>query len=267
MESNIRNELKVGLFAIAGLVLFCLSIIMLGGSKSLFSSRYELKIRLPQVQGLGKGSVVTLTGVQVGNVSAINFIAGSSDVEVTVEIDSKVQDRITEGSKASIKTQGALGDKYVFIEPGPTGATPLKEGAIIETDKTPDLIDMIASKGAELGEIIAVIKEVRQMFENINRDGKSAKLMANLVEGSDNFNKFMAEARATFKDFRSDAIGPMSSVMRKLDSGQGTLGALISDPTVYNKISGFLGESPRNKFLKPLIRESIETSEGKKKSK
>ncbi|MBX3023114.1 MAG: MCE family protein [Bdellovibrionales bacterium] len=264
METSLRTQIKVGVFAVLGVVLFCLSIVLLGGNKSFFTDTYDLKVRLPQVQGLGRGSVVTLTGVQVGNIDEINFIENSSDVEVTLKLQEAVQKRITEGSKASVKTQGALGDKFIYIEPGSPTNPPLKDGAILETDKTPDLIDMIASKGAELGEIVSVIKEVRLLFENINKDGRSAKLMSNLVESTDQFGKFMVEARETFRLMRTDAIEPMAGVMRKIDNGQGTLGALINDPSLHNRITSFFGDSPRNKFLKPLIRESIQTNESKK---
>lgn len=263
MESSLSKEIKVGVFAAAGVVLFCLSIILLGGDKWFFADTYQLKVRLPQVQGLAIGSVVTLTGVQVGNISDINFIEKSSDVEVTVSIDRKVQPRITEGSKASVKTQGALGDKYVYVEPGPGDAPALKDGAILETDRSPDFLDLIASKGAELGEVVNVIKEVRVLFENMNRDGRSGKLMTNLISASDEFSRFMVEARETFKMMRNEAIVPMSSVMKKVDRGEGTLGALVNDPSLHNRISNFFGETPRNKFLKPLIRDSIQASEKK----
>ena len=52
--------------------------------------------------------------------------------------------------------------------------------------------------------------------------------------------------------------------MAALDNGQGTLGALINDPSLHNRISAFMGEAPRNRFLKPLIRESIQTNEKNK---
>lgn len=264
METTISKEIKVGIFTVVGIVLFCLSVILLGGDKFFFSDDYELKVRLPTAQGLGIGSVVTLSGVPVGNVRKINFIPKSTEVELTVSVLSEVQDRITERSKVTVKTQGALGDKYLYIEPGEIGGTPLKEGALIETDKTPDFLDLISSKGAELGEVVNVIKEVKVLFENINRDGKSQKLVSNLVDASAEFTKFMQEGRETFKVMRTETFAPMASIMKKVDRGDGTLGALVNDPSLHNRISNFFGEQPRNKFLKPLIRDSIQTNESKK---
>jgi phospholipid/cholesterol/gamma-HCH transport system substrate-binding protein len=261
METTLSHEVKVGLFTLVGVILFCISVILLGGDKFFFSRSYTLRIRMAQVQGLGRGSVVSLTGVPVGNVERIDFVRDSSDVEVVITLQKAVQSKVTEGSKASIKTQGALGDKYVYIDPGPTNGTPLKEGSQLPMDKTPDFLDIIASKGAELGEIVEVIKEVHT---HINRDGRSAKLVTNLVTSTDELGKFLAEGRETFRVLRTDTLQPMSSVMRKLDRGQGTLGALINDPSLHDRLNSMLGESPRNKFLKPLIRDSIQTNEQKK---
>jgi phospholipid/cholesterol/gamma-HCH transport system substrate-binding protein len=264
MESNLSKELKVGIFTAVGIVLFCLSIILLGGDKFFFASREKLFVRLPQVQGLGQGSVVSLSGVQIGNVDGIEFIDKSHDVEVKLSINSSALKRITEGSKATVKTQGALGDKYIYIEPGPVEAAPLKPGALIETDRSPDFLDLIAQKGAEMSEVVDVVKEMHILLANMNKENRSARLMENLAVASGEMTKFMAEGRETFRALRTDAIQPLASVMKKIDNGQGTMGALINDNSLHNRISAFFGEQPRNKFLKPLIRESIETNEKKK---
>jgi phospholipid/cholesterol/gamma-HCH transport system substrate-binding protein len=264
MNTTLSREIKVGIFTVVGIVLFCLSVILLGGDKFFFQKSYRLKIRLPQATGLGVGSVVSLSGVPVGNVQGIDFVEKSSDVEVTISLEQAVQNRVTEGSKASIKTQGALGDKYIFIQPGPIDAQPLRDGAILDTDRSPDFLDLIASKGAEMGEVVNVIKEVRILFENMNRDGRSGRLMSNLVDASGELSSFLKEGRETFRMMRTDAIVPMASVMKKIDRGDGTIGALINDPSLHNRISSFFGDQPRNRFLKPLIRESIETNEKKK---
>ena len=253
---ELKQQIKVGIFATIGLVMFLLSVILLGGDKFFLKKVIEYKVQLPQVQGLGRGSVVSLSGVVVGNITDIDFIPGSTEVAVHMNIEASVQNRITEGSKATVKTQGALGDKYVYIDPGPVDAAPLKPGSFIETDKTPDFLDLIASKGAQIGEVVEVIKEVRLLFQNINQDNRSRKLMQNLVTSTETLNQFLGEGREAFKT--------MNSVMKKVDKGQGTLGSLINDPSMYNRMMGFMGESPRNKFLKPLIRDSIQTNEQKK---
>ncbi len=261
MEVSLRHQIKVGIFVTIGLVMFCVSIILLGGDRFFLKKTYELKVRLPQVQGLARGSVVSLAGVPVGNVRELNFVQGSTDIEVTFNVEHAVHNRITVGSRASVKTQGALGDKYIYIEPGPPDAQPLAPGSLVDTDQTPDFLDLIASKGQEMGEIIEVIKEVRKLFASMNQDGRSGKLMSNLVQSTESLHQFLSEGRETFRLLRTQTLEPMANVMKKIDKGQGTLGALINDPTLHSRLTNFLGKSPRNQFLKPLIRDSIQASE------
>jgi phospholipid/cholesterol/gamma-HCH transport system substrate-binding protein len=261
MLSKLSHEIKVGIFVLVGVILFCVSIILLGGDRLFLTSLYRLRVRLPQVQGLAKGSVVSLAGVPVGNVEKIRFIDKSSDIELVVAIDRDVQKRITEGSLASVKTQGALGDKYVYIDPGPLDGKPLLNDALLETDKSPDFLDIIASKGAEMGEVVDVIKEVHIMLKNFNADNRSARLMTNLVNSTDRLNRVLGETQDTMSLLRKDTLVPLASVMKKIDRGQGTLGQLINDPSLGNRLSSMLGAPTRNKFLKPLIRDAIETNE------
>lgn len=264
MAEHLRTDIKVGLFSLVGLVLFCLSIILLGGDKWFLTRTYQLKLHMNQVQGLGRGSVVTLTGVPIGNIDDIKFSEGSNDVEVTLSVELAMQKRITEGSRATIKTQGALGDKFIFIEPGPPANKPIPTGGSLELDRTPDLFDVIAQRGAEFGEIVEVIKEVRKLFENINHDGRSARMMENLAATSGELNKLSGETREALKFMRQETLQPMANILRKIDNGQGTLGALINDPSLHNRLSAFMGEAPRNRFLKPLLRDSIQTNESQK---
>ena len=253
MESSLKNEVKVGIFIILGIVGFCISVLLLGGDQMFFKARYQLKVKLPQVQGLGPGSIVSLAGVPVGNINEVLFQNGNDGIEVVMDVDESVKHRITEGTMASVKTQGALGDKYIYLTPGPLNAPALAENSYVSADAGGDLIDMITAKGAELAQVVEVIKEVKTLLHSINEGNRTSQLMSNLVSTTDNLNKLMVDSRKAMTHFES--------VAQKIDKGQGTLGALINDPTLHNRIMSMVGDTPRNKFLKPIIRDTIESHE------
>lgn len=260
MESTRSKEIKVGIFAVLGIAAFLVSILLLGGDKMLFRSTYKLRVALPDVQGLARGSIVSLEGVPVGNVRTLTFIPGSTEIEVVMEIYTENRSRITQGSKASVKTQGALGDKFIYIQSGPLTSPPLAENSFIDSDHGGDLLDILSKRGAEFGQVIEVIKEVKELFYRINKDGRSDRLMQNLVNSTQALNETLLEAKQTMASFAS--LKPqMQSILTKIDHGDGTLGALVNDPTLHNKLLQLLGGSNRNKFLTPMIRESIKESE------
>ncbi len=261
MESQTQSEWKVGVFVTIGLISLAFTILALGGDQMFLVSKMQLKVKFPQVQGLAKGSVVSLSGVIIGNVRHIEFVENDGQLEVTMDIDRSYHSRIPQGSTASVKTQGALGDKYIYIEPGSLTSPPIQEGGYLTAHTGGDLFDVISKRGAELAGVLEVIKEVQTLFQNINRNGRSAQLVDNLLQSSHNLNLFLVEARGALKETRGGTLRRLESVLTKMDEGQGTLGALLNDPHLHNRLSTLLGEQPRHQFLTPLIRDTIRTHE------
>jgi phospholipid/cholesterol/gamma-HCH transport system substrate-binding protein len=188
-------------------------------------------------------------------------------------VDRKYQTQITEGAVASLKTQGALGDRYVYIEAHPAIGSTLKDGDTLKTADSPDLFEMISSKGAQFDNILDLIKDVQRLVHTFNEHDRMTVLMENMTQASQNLNGFLAEGRATLKDFHQltadsntkEALVHFNSIMKKIDHGDGTLGALINDPSLHDRLLALVGENPRNKYMKSLLRQSIQAEDGQKK--
>ncbi|MGZ3771450.1 MAG: MlaD family protein, partial [Bdellovibrio sp.] len=127
MESQGSTQVKVGIFITVGTILILASIFFLGADKSIFTKYVRLHSYFDQVQGLAVGSVVSLSGVTVGNVESITFVSEKNSLDVKMKIDQKFINRIRQGSQVEIRTQGALGDKFIFIIPGDPKNTVVKE--------------------------------------------------------------------------------------------------------------------------------------------
>lgn len=264
MNQQFKNDIRVGIFVLGGLTLFATSILLLGGDKYFFRSTYPLKLNLKQAQGLVEGSQVSLSGVDVGLVEKIEF-RSDLKLDITILVDKNFSSKITQSSVASVKTQGALGDKFLFIEPGSQDLPPLKSGDYLKVNEGGDLLDLISDRGSEISHLFEAIKEVHYLIKSFNDNNRTALIMENLVSSSDNLNKLLLDSRKILSDLQSEnnqssdlkrTLQNLASISEKLDSGQGTLGAIINDPTIHEKLISFIGDSPRSKFLKPLIRET-----------
>ena len=245
MEASYRTQIKVGIFSLIALVVLVISILVLGGYQLFFRKTYQLKVAFDQVQGLSKGSVVSLMGFPVGNINQIRFLP-SGLLEVTMDVDQEYQNQITAGSNASVKTQGALGDKYVYITPGKASAPPLKDGESLTPGETSDFIDQIASESEKLSGVGDVIEQLNILLKNLNHENNSQKLVKNLTNTSKSMDQFFVTAE-------QETLMRLNSILKKIDEGDGTLGELINDKRLYKKIMSFVGDSKRNQFLSPLI--------------
>lgn len=253
MENKSRRLFLVGVFVATATVLLVLSIILIGGNQMFFSSRYQLLAKFNDAQGLSEGSVVSLAGIQVGNVSETAVHPDENSVIVRLAIDDSFQDRITKNSVASVRSMGPLGDKYVYIEPGQP-SEPLIDGAIIPSVVRKDFIEALEEQSADIAKVGDILSKTSDLMNQLTAENRTALVMENLAAASKNL-KDITDRPETHQTLRS-----LSRILKKVDEGEGTLGRLVNDPSLYERLMDLTGASARNRFLKPLIRSTVESS-------
>jgi phospholipid/cholesterol/gamma-HCH transport system substrate-binding protein len=140
---NRTLETGVGLFLLAGiLALLLLALRVSGLSVSAANDSYKLYAYFDNIAGLTVRAKVTMAGVAIGKVTAIDLDHDNFTGRVTMEIQKRV-DNLPSDSTASILTAGLLGEKYIGISVGGE-QTLLKEGSTIhDTQSSLVLEDLI----------------------------------------------------------------------------------------------------------------------------
>lgn len=254
MQSREAVQVRVGLFVFAGVFLAMIIIFLLGGEKQIFTRQYALKASFEDISGLRVGAPVQLAGVRVGMVDRIDFGAepGEKKVLVRLSIDREFQERIRRDSVASINTQGLLGDKIVSVSLGGPDQEILKEWEMIQTEERPSLF-AIAEKGGDImNNLNRAAKAVTSVLEEVEKGGG---LLHTLI--------YESEERPVGKDFSEmakelkTASRELREILQRVNRGEGTVGALLKDPGVYEDIRRLFGRIERNKLLRHIIRSRI----------
>jgi phospholipid/cholesterol/gamma-HCH transport system substrate-binding protein len=210
------SELKIGVVTIAAIVIACLLIFSLTGSKGFFWQRYALKARFADVAGLAPGSPVRIAGVQVGSVKRIEF--AGDQVDVIFEVNKENRTRITDRSTAVLGSVSLLGTSAVDITASVEG-TPLPEWAYVRPARPKAQLSDVAEK-ANVG-----IEEITGLLQDIRHGkGTAGKLLTD-EELYAELHRFVATA------------GQMT---RELQQGRGTLGKLLKDPKAANALEASL---------------------------
>ena len=118
---------KVGAFflvvlAITGLLIWKIEDLRIGRGRP-----RKVTVQFGNVAGLDEKTAVRVAGVSVGKVSKIRLVEGKALVDVDLDPDVALR----QGASASIESRGLLGEKYVELVPGPFGAAPLPDNAVI----------------------------------------------------------------------------------------------------------------------------------------
>lgn len=124
-------EILVGAFMAAGfLALFFLAMKVSNLSAEVGGEGYRLQARFENVGSLKVRAPVTIAGVRVGRVEAIDFDPRRFEALVTLRMDPRYR-QIPEDTIASIFTAGLLGEQYIALAPGGSEAN-LGDGGLLE---------------------------------------------------------------------------------------------------------------------------------------
>lgn len=258
------SEITVGVVLVLAFGVFLVALILVGSNVKLFSPTYSLRIFVPNIEGLVDGSMVTLAGRKVGFVKDIRFTQqdGMNGIEVELSIDTKYQSQITKRSKATIKTIGLLGDKYVDITLGQTGERALAEGDHVAVDLTPDIAEISRKVSDAIDDFVETVRHTRNITQKIDEGKGAVGRLVNSEEMSASLDQFIASvSRITaIMESKTSTAGRMlrdttlfvdlsavaenlSEITTKIRRGEGTLGKIVTDPALYEELSRFANKA------------------------
>jgi phospholipid/cholesterol/gamma-HCH transport system substrate-binding protein len=140
---NRTLEIGVGLFLLAGLLaLLLLALRVSGLTVGSSDNTYKVYAHFENIAGLTVRSKVTMAGVTVGKVTAIDLDRNSYMGRVTMQLDDAV-DNLPADSTASILTAGLLGEKYIGLSVGGEEEVLRDGGTIHDTQSSLVLEDLI----------------------------------------------------------------------------------------------------------------------------
>lgn len=209
MTGAATSTVRLGAFIIFGLLAFGVMVFLLGNKQFLFSSTYDINAAFESVAGLDEGAPVRAGGVRIGTVKGIQLPHRPQDkITVELELASSTRDVIKKDSIATIETEGLLGNKYVAVTFGSAEAEEVRSGESIESQPSVDYGD--------------VAKKASEMLDSAKQAVDSSKVAIGNI---------------------NDATDDMKSIAGKMNSGQGTMGALLNDRSLYQGLNATVAEA------------------------
>ncbi|NLU13605.1 MAG: outer membrane lipid asymmetry maintenance protein MlaD [Gammaproteobacteria bacterium] len=138
-------EISVGVFLLAGmLALLLLALRVSGLTVANSADTYKLVAHFDNISGLTTRAKVTMAGVTVGKVVAIDFDTETYTGKVSMEVQSRVNN-LPIDTTASILTAGLLGEKYISLSVGGEDEV-LKDGDVIYDTQSSLVLEELIGK-------------------------------------------------------------------------------------------------------------------------
>lgn len=257
------SDLRTGIFFLLGLGFAAYLGLVVGKNSSLFTGVTTIKVLSRDVQGLAENNFVSVSGKKIGTVSKLDFVTNNDSLFVVAELRLRNEFAVlvTKDAKATIRSLGVLGDKYVDIITGKgpqvkngdfialdaeDGMAELTGGANEALAKINELLDKINSgkgvagrlvsdekMGAELAETVSSLKSTSAELSALSKKASSGNgLLPKLINDGE-----LAKNTQETVSRLNKAAEKTEALMAKLESDQGTFGQLHSNPALYNNLN------------------------------
>lgn len=241
------SELKIGIIAVAAMILAAMLIVAVGGAAGFSWQRYTLKTKFPDVKGLKSGAVVRVAGVEVGKVSDVQL--SGAEVEVALEVKKGNEERITSNSRAAIGSLSLLGEPVIDISPSTTG-TPLKDGDYIQAGRAPGQLADVADTAREgLEQVTSILKDIRNGKGTVGKiftDDELYKEITGFVSAAEGVTSYIRDGRGSLGRLLKDpataehlnaSLANLQEMTQRINAGEGSLGRLLKDDAMAKSLT------------------------------
>jgi phospholipid/cholesterol/gamma-HCH transport system substrate-binding protein len=209
-----RNSLETNLGIFVVIVIFAAwAIVETLGGVDLFHHGYHVSALFNTAQELKVGDSVKMAGVEIGRVEKISLDATNNKVDVLMKLH--LDAVVKTDSKAVVNFTGLMGQNFVAIDFGTPAAPAAVEGATLETEEQPDLNAVMA----KLDKATAGIENLTKSFTPDTINNLFGPLTDFIKQNSGNIG---------------GSISNIDNITGQIASGQGTVGKLIYDQTLYD---------------------------------
>ena len=210
--------ISVGIFVFVALAIAVIFVFLIG-SFELIRPGYYIKIGFTFANGVKMGAPVRFAGVDVGEVRGLRTYYDPQLNKTRVEVSTWLRNdvKVPADSRVWINTLGLLGEKYIEIQPGDNYSFILKNGDHL------------------IGEDPVSMQEITEL---------GRKIAFKLDEGIESLNKIIKDE--DLKTSLRQALADIRDITGRIKSGEGTIGRLIYDSTLYNDAEELMGDMKRN---------------------
>lgn len=198
------SQLRVGIFVLAGLAILAFLILNSTGDFNPFEKKLRLKARFASADGLRVGADVQIAGVKIGKVESVSLLPPDSPEDEKVE--------------AVMAVDSTLNGR------------PITER--IRTDSTAQLVAVSVLANDKLINITAGSAKGAPVQEGHVLESKEAI----------SINQLTQTGNELLQQINKLAI-PANEILTKANQGQGTLGSLVNDESLYRNLDSAIAET------------------------
>ena len=230
----------VGAFVVAGLLLFGGGLFLIGDRRLLFAKQFELSATFSKITGLRKGTPVRLAGLDAGEVLEIEVPSSPSGrFSIRMRILEDLHQLVRADSVPAIQTDGIVGNAFIQISVGTEASPVVAPGGTLRGRDPVEIADLIQEGQNAFRTVAAQVVELRgDVSVAIGSLTDMAGAASTMIEDvGKNVDQLTATSNAVVHSAQL-AMDEATALVADVRAGHGTLGRLVTDDTLYQRLIG-----------------------------
>jgi len=226
-----KIEKIVGVFLTLVIFIIIGVVILIGREQRWFEKHYQFTTKFLRGEGLSPGMLVTIKGIQVGEVKSI-YLNEDNWIEVTFSVFEEYAERIKKDSVVRLRSP-LIGSKSMEIIPGDKDQPVLASGSYIWSMDTEEGAKLLEKKikQEKPDEITRILQNVEKLTYNLS--DAQGSLEITLAKIQEFFHMLTSEDGSL-----NQTLQNLQAITRTIDDKEGSIGKLMSDNyELYNNIT------------------------------
>lgn len=232
----------IGLFLILGLGIFTVILFIIGNRQNVFGKHVEFYAYFSDIGGLPRGAQVQVSGIEAGEVKAVEIPASpASKFRLKLQVKTDARGVIRTDSLVSIRTEGIVGDKYIFIREGTSTAPEAPDGATLPSKEPFDLGAALEKGSALLDKSSALLDNVQGSVTDLH--GRLDVALNSVTRTVNHVDGLVAVVQPDIRKMAGNAgqiTDTINAIVSDLNAGKGPAGLLLKDETTRKQLQATL---------------------------
>jgi phospholipid/cholesterol/gamma-HCH transport system substrate-binding protein len=227
---NSKKLVGAGAFVVIGVLLFTVSLFMIGERRMLFEDRFDVYTEFKKLGQLELGAVVRVSGMDGGEVTEIGIPpTPAGKFRVRMKIREDLHGLVRTDSVATTQMEGLVGAIFVDVSAGSPGARAVENKGTIPSREPFSMADLLDQASGAVSLVTETVESLRGDVE------KAVQQIALTAE----------DAHAMVEDVRPDLTaiakngsriaGDVQLIAERIRKGEGTIGKLVNDDGLYQR--------------------------------
>jgi phospholipid/cholesterol/gamma-HCH transport system substrate-binding protein len=235
----------IGLFLILGIGLFTAILFVIGNRHDVFGKHVDFYAEFSDISGLPRGAQVRVAGIEAGEVKAIVIPSSpASKFRLKLQVRSNARGIIRTDSLVSIRTEGIVGDKFIFIREGTRTSPEAPDGATLPSKEPFDLGAALEKGAALLDKSSALVENLQGSVTDLH--GRLDVALESVTKTVNHVDGLVTVVQPDIKKMASNAsqiTDTINAIVSDLNAGKGPVGLLLKDEATRKQLQATLSNA------------------------